>query len=195
MSKLSFEIKRKFFHVAIIGYLLIYISILNLAHSKILSILALSIILLAFLILEYFRIHNRRNIPLFNSLWRKNERKKLGGEIYYMLGVILVVAFFKFEIALAAVLMTTFGDTAGAIFGVAFGKKKIPGSRTATFEGSFAELIINIIVGCIILFGSWAIAIPMALTATLAEVYSGKIDDNLLVPVFSGLIGTIISIL
>ena len=194
MSELTFEIKRKFFHVAMLGYILIYALILNTIGSKAVGLLSLGIILVGFIILEYYRINKKLKIPIFGKLWKKEEKKIWGGEMYYMIGIIIVLLFFDFKIALASVFMLAFGDAVATIVGLTFGTTKLKTKKRKTLEGSAAELITDLIVGYVIL-RSWVLVIPMAITATLAEIYSNKIDDNLTVPIVSGIVGQIIKFL
>jgi phytol kinase len=193
MSKLTFEIKRKIFHVAMLAYLFGYILIAMLTGSKLIGILALSSVLILFLIMEYFRIYKGAKVPMFYSLWRDSEKRKAGSEIYYMLGVVICLILFEPIIALTSILMATFGDTVAALFGIAFGKTRIKSKKKVTVVGSFAELITNLIIGFVML-GNWMIAVPMALVATATETYSHSIDDNLTTPVFAGFIGSLMKI-
>ena len=194
MGNLTFEIKRKFFHVAMLGYILIYIFILNSTGSRAIGVLSLGIILVLFIIIEYYRIHKGLKIPFFGKLWRKEEKRIWGGEIYYMIGVIVALLFFDFKIALTAIFMLAFGDSVATIVGLSSGKTKLKTKKKKTLQGSTAELITNLIVGYLIL-RSWTLVIPMALAATLAETYSNKIDDNLAIPIYAGAIGQLVRFL
>lgn len=191
MSKLKFEIKRKFFHILFMSYFFIYYITFTTTNSKIISLIPLFTILLILLILEIQRINQKLRIPIFQNLWRREESKKFGGEIYYMLGVIFSILIFDLRIALISIAMLTFGDAVSAVIGVAFGKHKIKSSNKKTsIEGSIAELIANLTIG-FMLWQNWII-IPMALTATLVETYIVKLDDNLTIPIITGIVGTVI---
>ena len=96
------------------------------------------------------------------------------------------------NIALAAMLMTIFGDMAAALIGIFFGKKNIHSKTTKTWEGFFAELIVNILV-VILLIDNFAIGLAMALTAAFVETFFDHVDDNLAVPVSAGFVGQIIT--
>ena len=194
MSQLKLEIKRKYFHVLFVSYFLIYCITLILTNSRLISIIPLVAIFLIFLILENLRIHEKIKIPFFQNLWQKNELRQFGGEIYYMLSIIIVVLIFNFKIASISILMLTFGDAVASVIGIAFGKHKVKSSKKkASFEGSIAELIVNLTIG-FMLWQNWII-IPMAFTATLVETYIPKLDDNLTIPIITGLVGTLISMI
>lgn len=144
--------------------------------------------------MEYFRIIRKKKIPIFHIFFRNREKNKLAGYIYFIIGAIIVLAVFDFRIALVALLMTTFGDMAAALFGMHFGKhwlKKIPNTA---WEGIIAEFVVNLIIGFILLNNFWVI-ISMALVATYVETVFTHADDNLTIPFFAGFVGQIMSIL
>ena len=145
-------------------------------------------ILILFIVIDFFRIMEHKKIPILHILWRKKEEKSLGGQVYFMLGVIIAFGLFEFKIAVVAILMTTIGDMAAAIFGIAFGKHKINKNSKKSWEGTSAEFVVDLVIAFIILQDP-LIAIAMALTATVVETTFPHVDDNLAIPVFSGFIG------
>ena len=151
-------------------------------------------VFLFFIAIEFFRIIQKKKIPIFHIFWREKEENSLGGQVYYILGMIIALAIFDFEIALAVILMTVLGDMAAAIFGIAFGKHWIKNLEDTAWEGIIAELAVNLIIGYLII-GNWAIIIPMALMATFVETIFPHIDDNLAIPIFAGFIGQAIKML
>jgi dolichol kinase len=185
-SKLIFELKRKSIHILASIYILIYwISFSWFGHQIAMLILLSTLIL--FIVIDFFRIREHRKIPIIHLLWRKTENNCLGGQVYFMLGVIIAFGLFEFKIAVAAILMTTIGDMAAAIFGVAFGKHKISKNSKKSWEGTSAEFVVDLIIAFLILQNP-LVAIAMALTATVVETTFSHIDDNLAIPVFSGFI-------
>ena len=194
MSKLIFELKRKSMHLLGLVYLLLYWVSLKLFKSSQIAILLLLSIFLIFITIEFFRIVQGKKIPIFHIFWREKEENSLGGQVYYILGMIIALIIFDFEIALAVILMTVLGDMSAAIFGIAFGKHWIKNLKDTAWEGVIAELIVNLIIGYFII-GSWIIIIPMALMATFVETIFPHIDDNLAIPIFAGFIGQVIKIL
>lgn len=194
MSKLAFETKRKVFHLLGLGYVLFYWLSLKFFNSSQIAMLLLLAVLLIFITIEFFRITEHKKIPVIHVLWRAKEENTLGGQVYYILGVILALSIFDFQIAIAVILMTVFGDMAAAIFGIAFGKhwiKKIPDTA---WEGIIAEFVVDIIIGYFII-GNWFIIIPMAAMATFVETIFPHVDDNLAIPVFAGFIGQALKLL
>ena len=189
-----FELKRKTMHLLGLVYLLYYWVALKFFKSSKIAMLLLLSVLLIFITMDFFRIIRRKKIPIFHIFWRKEEENTLGGQVYYILGMIIALAIFDFEIALAVILMTVLGDIAAAIFGIAFGKHWIKKLPDTAWEGIIAELIVNLIIGYLII-GSWVIIIPMALMATFVETIFPHVDDNLAIPIFAGFIGQIVKML
>ena len=163
----------------------------------------LTVALVVALEAEYFRIEWGRNIPLCDVLVRQKEEKVLGGHVFLGIGAIIVISVFSKEVAQLAILMTVVGDAAAAIFGRAYGKHFIPGLKGKAIEGVFAEFVCDIIVGIVyfVLFFEgvwgmwWVVLVVMAVSATVTETISGKMDDNLLVPVFCGFTGEMLVVL
>jgi dolichol kinase len=63
--------------------------------------------------------------------------------------------------------------------------------RNKTWVGFLAELGVNLAVGFFILDNIYVI-IGMASVATIVETLVDELDDNLLIPIFSGFAGQII---
>ena len=194
MSKLAFEVKRKTIHVLGLSYVLFYWVALKIFQSSQIAMLLLLSTLLIFISIEFFRITEHKKIPILHVLWRPKEENTLGGQVYYILGIILALAIFDFQIALTVILMTVFGDMAAAIFGIAFGKHWMKGLKDTAWEGVIAEFVVNLIIGYLII-GNWIIIIPMAAMATFVETIFPHVDDNLAIPVFAGFIGQALKLL
>jgi|TARA_B100001971_G_scaffold210110_1_gene234921 dolichol kinase len=191
--KLKFEIKRKFIHLFALAYIGIYLYFqTNFNHST--GLIALTSILAFFLILEYYRILKKKKIPIIHIFWRGSEKNKLGGHVYFVLGAIIAFSVFDIQIAITALLMTIFGDMAAAIIGISFGKHWIQGLKDRAWEGVIAQFIVNIIIAYLIL-NNVIVSIAMALAATIVETLFSQVDDNLSIPLFSGLTAQILGIL
>lgn len=186
------EIVRKFLHLLSVFVLAFYLIISHYFNHE-LGLFFLLILLVIAIILEYLRVEVDRNIPIIGIFWnyikRKRERNTLGSEVYFLLGSIIALSIFDIRIAIVAILMTIFGDATAAIIGYKFGKTPIKFIKGKAWEGAIAEFGINVLVGLLIIPSMWWIVIIMALVATTVEVASRKIDDNILIPIFSGLIG------
>ncbi len=128
---------------------------------------------------------------LFNGMLRSHELEgKLTGASYVLIGSFLSVAIFPKEIAVLALLFTAVGDTAAALYGKKFGKLRI---WNKTLEGSIAGLIACL---TIILFFPQIpniVKFSGAFAAMFIELLPIKIDDNLRIPLFSGIVMYILS--
>ncbi len=180
------ELKRKTIHLTSIIIVLTYYYF---GKQAVLSLL--TVYLIVILELEYFRIEWGKKLPLVHALFRTKEADRLGGHVFFTIGSIIAISVFSQEIASAAILMTTFGDASAAIFGKAFGRTWIPWLKNRAYEGCAAEFIVNIIIGWIFL-SSWLLVFVMAGTATVVETLTNKLDDNLLIPLFSGFNGQLV---
>ena len=185
-SDLIHELKRKAVHLTSIIIVLVYHTLGQQA-----VLLLLTVYLIAILEIEYFRIEWGKKLPFVHSLLREKEVGRLGGHVFFTMGCIIAISVFPEEIASAAILMTTFGDASAAIFGKAFGRTWIPGLKDRAVEGCAAEFIVDVVIGAIFL-SNWIVVLAMAGTATVVETLANKMDDNLLIPLFSGFNGSLI---
>ena len=197
------ELARKFIHLLSIFILIVYSFVSNIFDKSVALIILVFVVIIA-LEFEYLRIEIAREIPILKHVWkhlrRRKEKNKIGGDVFFLIGAILVLAVFDVRIAMAAILMTTFGDMAAALFGKKFGKHYYMKERA--WEGTLAEFVVDILIGIIVFFfitsnpinslGIWLIIFTMAVTATFVETMIYKLDDNLLIPIFSGFVGQMV---
>jgi len=108
------------------------------------------------------------------------------GASYILTTALMAIIFFPKPIAIAAMMFIIIGDTAAALVGRKYGRHRLKGKKTV--EGSAACFITLFLVSFFIPGLPTLVAFTGAVTATVAEAISGKIDDNLTVPVSSGLV-------
>lgn len=186
------EIGRKIIHITILIVLVIFFAIKNQAGQQA-ALLFLVALLLVFLVLEYFRLELNFKLPFFHQFIRPKEQYRVYGVIFFLTSTIIVFAVFDTAIAIAALLMTTFGDMMAAIVGKKYGTTIL--FRNKTTIGFSAELVTNLIVAVIISLTfiiNIYILIIMAFTATITETLVDELDDNLIVPLVSGFVGQIL---
>ncbi|MCP4705352.1 MAG: phosphatidate cytidylyltransferase [candidate division Zixibacteria bacterium] len=124
--------------------------------------------------------------PLITSMARDHELKgDFTGAAYILTTVCLVVAIFDKTAAIASLAFIMTGDTAAALIGRKFGKHKY---GRKSFEGSFGFLVAAIVTAYFIPDLPFGIGLIGAVVATITEGLSSKIDDNLTVPLISGLV-------
>jgi phytol kinase len=186
------EVGRKIIHIIILIALLIFFAIKNQAGQQA-GLLFLSALMIIFLAFEYMRLDLSIRVPFMHHFLRPKDQHKIHGVVFFISSTIITLAVFDTAIALAALLMTAFGDMAAAIAGKKYGTTML--FRNKTVVGFSTELITNLIVGILIslLFSvNIYILIIMAFAATLAETLTDEIEDNLVVPIISGFIGQIL---
>ncbi len=191
-SEFVFEIMRKSVHLISIFIVLIYEF-----FGKEAVLWVLMLFLVTVLFLDYLRLEKSMKIPFFYTMYRDQEANRLGGHIHFALGAISAIALFSKEIAYAAILMTTFGDMAAALIGKFYGKRRVFKeifNNDKSIEGSVSEFIVDFLIGFLIT-GNPVVSLVMSFFATLTETAVNKIDDNLVIPIFSGFFGQITLIL
>lgn len=185
-KRVAREILRKLFHLYQLPVIFGYI-ILRYQFSERVAIFALVILLMLILEFEMLRLEWKVKFPDPFGIIRKSERHRATGMLYMILATIVVFAVFDFRIALTALLLTVFGDLVSAIVGMQYGKRTIKNGKS--WEGFGAGLITNIIVAIIFLWDFPLVGLLMAVTASVVEFITYKMDDNLTVPIFSAFIG------
>jgi dolichol kinase len=102
---------------------------------------------------------------------------------------------FDRSVVIASLLFFSVGDVAASAIGMKYGRVKI---LNKTLEGSLACLAACLIAGYSLLYlglmMSRTIIFAGALAATVAEAVSFRIDDNLTMPLVSGLVMTLMMI-
>lgn len=122
---------------------------------------------------------------LIGSMLRDHESTDLTGASYILSGAVLTIALFSKPVAVAALGFIILGDIAAALVGRKFGKTKI-GDKT--LEGSLTFFGVCILVTLLVPNLSIVIGIIGALIATICEAMTLPVDDNLIVPIISGLV-------
>ncbi len=135
----------------------------------------------------------RQKVPLiarafnavFGLLLREEEQTKLTGGSTVMIAQLMMVAFFPKPIAIAGLLTLSIGDTAAALVGLSFGKIKV--YKEKTLEGAVAFLVSAGVVISLVPGIPVHAAILAAAAGALVEIFLNDVDDNLFVPLASGL--------
>ena len=157
------------------------------------TLLGLIIATSATVVTDLLRLTDRRLrgffLRFFRSLIRSHEEEHLLGSTYFMIAALLSVLAFDKPIAIAALTFLIFGDTVAAVFGKRFGKPTYWGK---SFEGSLACFVSCLIIGAALLSNPWVI-VTGALAAAVAEALPIPMDDNMRVPIVSGLVMQIVA--
>jgi len=191
MSKsLRKEILRKMFHLMEVPVLLIY-AFTRYFWSEKVATLVLTGLFLLLMEIEYIRLETKIRIPDSFNVFRAKEKDSVASSIFFVAATIMVFSVFDFSIAFTALMLTVFGDLASALVGIKFGKTKI--FHQKTLEGFLAGLVMNLLVGFLLMPDYPALYITMAFVASAVELLTGKLDDNLTVPLFAAFTGQIVA--
>ncbi len=182
------EIKRKIVHLSVtmFSFLLRYLSLP----------LALICAAIAF-------IHNAFVLPRIGGkkIYRAEEINK-GYPLcilLYPITVFLLILLYRnyFYIAASIWAILGFGDGSAAIFGIIFGKHKLPWNREKSYEGSLAYIIFGSAGACLLcwwtslgkgfpaypaLYGLIIVPIIVTIFSAILESYPTKLDDNFTIP-------------
>ncbi|NPV13764.1 hypothetical protein HPY86_02385 [candidate division WOR-3 bacterium] len=159
-----------------------------------LSLVLMAVATAIFLIVDLLRL--RLNpfkdifIILFGSLLRRKEFSSLTGGSYLMVAALVAMLLFGSNkgVFIAALSFLAIGDTVAALVGLSFGKIKV---FRKTLEGTVAGLFACIAVAVAVSFLP-GIDMPLfigiigAISASAVEALPFEINDNVVVPLFSG---------
>jgi len=160
-------------------------------------LVALLIVMVAsiYAVSEFSRMLGK-NLPVFSTITLKaadkSELQELAMRpISYALGIVFSLLLLNPPISYASIAVLTIGDGSAAIFGKLFGRTVSPLNKGKRVEGSVAGLIFAFLGS--LLFVNPAKALVGAIGGILAESVPSPIDDNLMIPLVSGLAMTIIA--
>lgn len=187
-ASLRHELQRKSFHV---GMIIVPIWVYFMPYTP--ALLGLILATFATVAVDLLRLTDRRLrgffLRLFRSLIRPHEEEHLLGSTHYMIAALLSVIVFDHDIAIAALAFLVLGDAAAAIIGKRFGTPRFWGKSP---QGSIACLVVCLLVGFPLLASPW-LAVVGAVAATVAEAMPSPLDDNMRVPIFSGIAMQLVS--
>ena len=129
---------------------------------------------------------------------RESERNGFSGLPYYALGVSLSLLLYEEKIAILSILFLVFSDPISSFFGILLGRDKILPNKS--LQGAIAGFVTCYLTTLFYLryydyesLNALSFAIIAGLIGTISELMSVLIDDNLTIPVFSGLGLTILN--
>jgi dolichol kinase len=145
---------------------------------------------LAAIVIDLFRIHERRVRTLFRGFFgeliREHEEFSLMGSTYLLIASLLAIEIFPRNIAAAAIGFTVVGDATAAMVGRRWGRRPF---FKKTIEGAVGGLAGCLLWGAVLVLTgsiSWPLALLGALTASLVELLPIPLDDNLGMTLIAG---------
>ncbi len=141
----------------------------------------------------------RLRVPRLNDLvqffmrpfMRESEKNSLSGLPFYSLGVTMALILFPERIAVLSVLFLVFADPIASFFGILFGRDKILPNKS--LQGSLAAFAVCYILSMV--YGMHysnpninllTFSLLAGLIGAVSELCSRFVDDNLSIPVISG---------
>jgi len=126
-----------------------------------------------------------------HSIFQKFERSggNYRGAFYFYLSSAVSLFLFPLQIAMLSIAVLALGDSFSTAAGI-FGKRRIFYNRKKTWEGTIAGFSAAF-AGCFLI--NPYLALPAALAGMFVESLPIKIDDNLTVPILTGIMLSIIA--
>lgn len=173
------------------------LSIVTLLYFKIISNLTLFLIIIIGFLLSFISKHI--NLPIISFFLKNFERDNLKstfpgkGMIFFFIGSLLVIKLFPKDIALASIMILTFGDSVSHVVGGKFGQLSniFHKNSKKLFEGTLAGFIAGFLAA--LPFISTLEAFIASFFAMVLEVVKidfneTTLDDNLVIPLVAGTI-------
>ena len=129
---------------------------------------------------------NHSALNAVHSIFEKFERSggNYRGAFYFYLASAVSLFLFSQEIAALSIIVLALGDSFSTAVGI-FGKCRIFYNRKKTWEGTLAGFAAAF-VGCFLI--NPYLALPAAFVGMLVESLPLKIDDNLTIPILTGVV-------
>ncbi len=185
LSALREEAKRKTIHICGVAIPVLYYFL-----PKDLIVLGFVLSLFIIFIIEWLRFRGVVSLPFL----RKNEKKEIGAHVFFVIGAFISILIFEKSIAIAAICMLAIGDAASALAGevMSVNNPEMQGKRMKPPAVMLVMFVTCLIIGWLALH-SLPVAVFGALGAAIADgvpfkVQKVAINDNLTIPLFSGLL-------
>lgn len=193
--RMRHELYRKLLHFGLIIVLILHLACAALAGEQA-SLLLITALTCAVVLIDWLRIRHGIVWHRLDRLLRHEERSTLSGASMAMIGLLIAIAVFPRPVAVLAVLMLAVGDATAGLLRTATRMR----SDEPRIECFLAELFINLLLGALAVvfvpFTNWPwVVLAMALVAATTENLLYGVDDNLAVPLISGLVGSIVYLL
>ena len=200
-DKIQIEFARKLIHMSSIILPLFYLYIFTFyINYKRITIIVFAILVIISLIVELLRLENKTFRKTFHFMFgvmlRRHEINNFTGASYLLVSAIFCIAFFPPDIAFLAMAFLSIGDTFAALVGIRFGKR-IFIKTSKSLEGTLACFVTTFIFGLVYLqlpiihnpeYSHPAIALSGAISASVAELVNIPLDDNVKIPIISGIV-------
>ena len=132
-------------------------------------------------------------LKIMGPLMRRSEREGITGLPYYALGCSLALFFYQRDIGILSMLFLIFGDPISSFFGVLYGKDRILPNKS--LQGAVAGFFTCYLITLFYLMNTTTLHVHILTFSIVAGVIGAvselcstfNVDDNLTIPVLSGL--------
>jgi glycerol-3-phosphate acyltransferase PlsY len=148
------------------------------------TLILMAVVTVIFVLLDLYRLLSRRRI---DALYKKREGKRFSSMTLFLVSVFLSFLLFKDDIPYLCLSFVTMGDLFSKLIGLKYGTKRL--FKRRTLQGSLGFLAGSLLTSYIVyrlLPSSLLFVGAGAVFATLVELFSEPLDDNMTVSVVTG---------
>lgn len=181
----SFFLQRKIWHLA--GTSIIPTAYYLETVPRGWAVIIVALVTVVFVTLDTIRVRVRRYNEAFNArlkgFLRKDERTCLVSSSYVLMAATGSMILFRPDVACAAMFYSAIGDPAACVIGKGYGRLRLGNGKS--WEGAAAMFAACSVFSAAV-FGLSMVWLAGAFAATVIELYTGPVDDNLSVPLGAG---------
>ena len=131
-----------------------------------------------------------KNLPVISAITRRAASQSemydfAAAPIYFAIGILAALLLFPAPASSAAIAIFALGDSTASIFGGLISRTPLPFNKGKTLEGSLAGFFFAFLAGSVYISPFWALI--GAAVAMTVEWLPLPVNDNILIPVFTGL--------
>jgi phosphoserine phosphatase len=152
--------------------------------------LLICVVMALYFISELSRM-SRKNLPIISAITRHAASQAelyefAAAPLYFAIGILITLLLFPAPVSSAAIAIFALGDSTASLFGGPFSKKPLPFNKGKTLEGSLVGFFFAFLAS--LLFISPALALIGAAIAMIIECLPLPVNDNILMPLCTGLV-------
>ena len=169
----------------------------ELAMAKLNLVFTFSALVLAILLYSYSEFMRIRGMEILiisritAAASRKKDSSFVFGPVTLAIGALMALVLYPEPAAAIAIYALAFGDGFSSLFGKLFGRTFIPFTGGKTYAGSTACLV-SVFITTLSVSGSVRVAVIVAISTTIFEVFPSGDLDNMLIPVGTGLVAVLV---
>ena len=136
-----------------------------------------------------------KNLPVVSAITRHAVSQAelyefAAAPLYFAIGILITLLLFPTPVNSAAIAIFALGDSAASFFGGLISRQPLPFNKGKTLEGSLVGFFFAFLAGSF--FISPVVALIGAAVAMTIECLPLPVNDNILIPLFTGLALTLV---